>query len=95
MQKKSRGGNWWATDATILAKGAELGLAPWSGEYMGQFKARIEATPDPAMTPPTVVSPIRPVPPMSAQPEQRTRKPQGIGALNDLARRFPPPVRAA
>lgn len=96
-QAKPNGGNWWATDATILAKGAELGLSPRSGEYMGQFKARIEAALDPALAPQATISPIRPVigslaPP---QPEQRTRKPEGIGSLKDLVRREPPPARAA
>lgn len=97
VQKKPAGGSWWATDATILAKGAELGLAPRSGEYMGQFKARIEATLDPAMAPPAIVSPIRPsiATPAQAQPEQRARKPEGIGALKDLVRRDPPSARSA
>ena len=97
MQKRPASGNWWATDATILAKGAELGLSPRSGEYMGQFKARIEAVLDPALAPPAAVSPIRPViaPPVHAQPEQRMRKPEGIGALKDLVRRDLPPARAA
>lgn len=96
-QKKPAGGNWWATDATILAKGAELGLSPRSGEYMGQFKARIEAALDPALAPPARVSPIRPAPtpPAPAEPEQRTRKPEGIGSLRDLVRRDPPPAKAA
>ncbi|WP_314435898.1 hypothetical protein [Massilia timonae] len=96
-QKKPTGGNWWATDATILAKGAELGLSPRSGEYMGQFKARIEMALDPSLSPPAAVSPIRPAapPPTLSQPEQRARKPEGIGALRDLVRRDPPPARAA
>jgi len=95
--KLAAGGAWWASDASILAKGAELGLAPRSGEYMGQFKARIEVAMDPALAPPAAVSPIRPVatPPVPAQPEQRARKPDGIGSLKDLVRREPPPARAA
>ena len=97
VQKKPAGGNWWASDATILAKGAELGLSPRSGEYMGQFKARIELALDPGLVPPAAAAPIRPVatPPAQAQPEQRARKPEGIGALKDLVRRDPPPARAA
>ena len=99
VQKKpfSAGSAWWASDATILAKGAELGLSPRSGEYMGQFKARIEAALDPALAPPAAVSPIRPMvaPPALAQPEQRAPKPEGIGSLKDLVRREPPPARAA
>lgn len=99
VQKKPAGAGsaWWASDATILAKGAELGLSPRSGEYMGQFKARIEAAMDPASAPPAAVSPIRPVIalPAPAEPEQRARKPEGIGLLKDLVRRDPPPARAA
>lgn len=97
MQKKTAGAVWWATDATILAKGAELGLSPRSGEYMGQFKARIELALDPGLAPPTAAASIRPVatPPAQTQPEQRARKPEGIGALKDLVRRDPPPARAA
>lgn len=96
-QPKPSGGAWWVSDASILAKGAELGLAPRSGEYMGQFKARIEVALDPALAPPAAVSPIRPLaaPPAPAQPEQRARKPDGIGSLKDLVRREPPPARAA
>jgi len=97
VQKKPAGGAWWATDAAILAKGKELGLSPREGEYMGQFKARIEAAMDPGLAPPATVSPIRPVitPPAPPQLEQRTRKPDGIGSLKDLVRRDPPPARAA
>jgi len=97
VQKKPAGGNWWASDATILVKGAELGLSPRSGEYMGQFKARIELALDPGLAPPVAAAPIRPIDtlPMQAQPEQRARKPEGIGALKDLVRRDPPPARAA
>jgi len=95
-QKKPAGGNWWATDTTILAKGAELGLSPRSGEYMGQFKARIELALDPALAPPVSTSPIRAAisPPTTDQAEQRTRKPEGIGSLKDLVRRSPPAARA-
>jgi len=96
QKKPAAGAAWWASDATILAKGAELGLSPRSGEYMGQFKARIEAALDPASTPPATVSPIRPIAtPLLVEPEQRTRKPEGIGSLKDLVRREPPPARAA
>lgn len=40
--KKSEGA-WWATDATIEAKGAEYGLRANPGESMQQFKGRIQA----------------------------------------------------
>jgi hypothetical protein len=97
VQKKPAGGAWWATDVTILAKGKELGLSPREGEYMGQFKARIEVALDPALAPPAAAVPIRPrlAPPAPPQPEQRAPKPEGIGSLKDLVRREPPPARAA
>lgn len=97
-QPKPTGGNWWATDATILAKGAELGLSPRSGEYMGQFKARIELALDPALkqaTAPPKFTAIMPAVTAPAQPERRAPKPEGIGSLRDLVRRDLPPARAA
>jgi len=97
-QPKPAGGNWWATDATILAKGAELGLLPRSGEYMGQFKARIELVLDPtlkqATSPPTFTA-IMPTVAAVPQPERCVPKPEGIGSLKDLMRRDLPPARAA
>ena len=98
VQKKPGGGNWWATDATILAKGAELGLSPRSGEYMGQFKARIELALDPALkqaAAPPVFTTIMPTVAAPHQPERRTPKPEGIGTLKDLVRRDLPSARAA
>jgi hypothetical protein len=99
--KSAGGGVWWSTDEKILAKGRELGIAPRSGEYMGQFKARIEAMLDPDNEPKVFAAP--PVPPRPTlvpspivdQREQRGRKPEGIGALKDLVRRGSPPARAA
>jgi hypothetical protein len=97
-QPKPAGGNWWATDATILAKGAELGLSPRSGEYMGQFKARIELALYPTLkqaTAPPTFTPIMPTVAAPHQPERRAPKPEGIGSLKDLVRRDLPPARAA
>ncbi|MBD8725750.1 hypothetical protein IFT43_20510 [Oxalobacteraceae sp. CFBP 13708] len=97
-QPKPAGGNWWATDATILAKGAELGLSPRSGEYMGQFKARIELALDQALkqaTAPPAFTAIMPTVAALPQPERRAPKPEGIGSLKDLVRRDLPPARAA
>jgi hypothetical protein len=99
-QPKKSSGNWWATDETILAKGRELGIAPRSGEYMGQFKARIEALLDPANEPKvTTASPASPpvarptlAPPPAALP---ARKPEGMGSLKDLVRKVVLPARAA
>jgi len=103
-EPKKQGGNWWATDETILAKGRELGIAPRSGEYMGQFKARIEAILDPsnepkvAAAPPVAAPAIRPTlapPPVTgAQGEPRARKPEGMGSLKDLVRKVVLPVSA-
>jgi hypothetical protein len=97
-QPKPAGGNWWASDATILAKGAELDLSPRSGEYMGQFKTRIELVLDPmfkqAIAPPTFTA-IMPTVAVPPQPERRAPKPEGIGSLKDLVRRDLPPARAA
>jgi len=101
-QPKKPAGNWWATDETILAKGRELGIAPRSGEYMGQFKARIEAMLDPANEPKVCAAPptpprptIVPAPEPTAQAEQRKHKPEGMGALRDLVRKVVLPARAA
>jgi hypothetical protein len=103
-EPKRQGGNWWATDETILAKGRELGIAPRSGEYMGQFKARIEAMLDPGNEPKVSAAPAVLPPPASApsepramvdQPDHRAQKPEGIGALKDLVRKVVLPARAA
>jgi len=103
-EPKKSAGNWWATDETILAKGRELGIAPRSGEYMGQFKARIEAMLDPGNEPKVTAAPPAARPPALAaarapvmvdQPDQRAQKPEGIGALRDLVRKVVLPSRAA
>jgi hypothetical protein len=99
--KPAGSGVWWSTDEKILGKGRELGIAPRSGEYMGQFKARIEAMLDPdnepkvSAAPPALPRPTLVPPPLADHGEQRGRKPEGIGALKDLVRRGPPPARAA
>lgn len=89
--KKAAGGAWWSSDATILAKGAELGLSARAGEYMWQFKARIEAALDPAPGALPVAKPMHPplAPARADRIEQRKRKPDGIGALRDLVRGDP------
>ncbi|WP_323142742.1 hypothetical protein [Massilia phyllosphaerae] len=102
-QPKKSAGNWWATDETTLAKGRELGIAPRSGEYMGQFKARIEAMLDPGNEPKVSAAPpaaplpaaAPPVPVLVDQPDRRAQKPEGIGALKDLVRKVVLPARAA
>ena len=104
LEPKKPAGNWWATDETILAKGRELGIAPRSGEYMGQFKARIEAMLDPTNEPKVSAAPaVAPSPPAAPaaprvivdQPDHRAQKPEGIGALKDLVRKVVLPARAA
>lgn len=101
-QPKKLAGNWWATDETILAKGRELGISPRSGEYMGQFKARIEAILDPANEPKVSAAPpaeLRsvavPSPTSTAAPAQCAAKPEGMGALRDLVRKVVMPARVA
>lgn len=101
-EPKKPTGAWWVSDEAILAKGRELGIAPRSGEYMSQFKARIEAILDPDNEPKPSAAP-----PLSARPgvvsattsaansEARTKKPEGMGALKDLVRKVPLPARAA
>jgi hypothetical protein len=42
--RAGKGGNgaWWASDASIIAKGASVGLTARAGETMANFKGRIE-----------------------------------------------------
>lgn len=94
-KKPAAGPAWWSTDATILAKGVELGLHPYAGEAMPSFKGRIQAALENGGVPP---APVRMAPPIVSQHpappiEQRGRKPEGLN-LRDLVRRDPPP-RAA
>ncbi len=35
-------GNWWASEATIMAKGAEMGLTARPGESLSEFRGRIQ-----------------------------------------------------
>lgn len=94
--KPAAGPAWWSSDATILAKGAELRLRPYAGESMPTFKARIQAALDNGGVPPApamkIAPPIAPQQPVPST-EQRGRKPEGLN-LRDLVRRDPP-ARAA
>lgn len=96
VQKKAAGGAWWATDATIQAKGAELGLRPHPGEQMGNFKGRIQAAIDNGGAPPVPPAAILPAAPRPPQPpapaEIRTGRPEGLN-LKDLVRRDAPQPR--
>lgn len=72
---KSSGGAWWASDATILAKGLELNLKPLAGERMLDFKARIQAAIDNDGKPPapaptaSIITPQKPIEPKGVKPE--------------------------
>lgn len=44
--RASPGGAWWATDQSIIAKGAEMGMQPRAGEPMQAFKGRVQAAID-------------------------------------------------
>lgn len=64
---------WWATDASIIAKGAEFKLVPLPGESMQTFKGRIQATIDNDGKPPVqemsrISSPV-PIEPRGVKPE--------------------------
>jgi len=102
LEPKKPAGNWWATDETILAKGRELGIAPRSGEYMGQFKARIEAMLDPgnepkvAAAPPAAPHPAATTPPAPPVPAgQSAGRPKDLAPLKDMVRKVAMPLRAA
>lgn len=73
---KPAGGAWWASDAAILAKGAELGLSPRAGESMPTFKGRIELAIGGQAPPP---SPSRAIAP--AVIETRGKKPEGLDLM--------------
>lgn len=69
---KSNGVAWWASEATITAKGAEFGLTPLPGEFMPAFKGRIQATIDNGGKPPVqamsrISSPV-PIEPKGVKP---------------------------
>jgi hypothetical protein len=84
---KSTGGAWWATDPSILAKGAELGLSPRPGESMQAFKGRIQERIDsPGKSPPAPSHTIEP----DVIEQARSRKPDGLD-LKALVRQVPPP----
>lgn len=70
------GGAWWASDASIITKGAEFGLKPNPGERMPDFKSRIQATIDNDGKPPAAQSTSRIVAP--PPPEPKGKKPAGL-----------------
>lgn len=79
---------WWASDAAILAKGAELSLAPLAGESMQTFKGRIQAAIDNGGKPPP--PPRSSAPAAMPPPEPRSAKPEGLN-LAALVKRAPEP----
>lgn len=78
---------WWSTEELILAKGAELSLAPYAGELMPAFKGRIQAYIDNDGKPAaprqlSVVTAIRPEPaPVEVSPENRAAALEAARAL--------------
>jgi hypothetical protein len=93
--KPAAAGAWWVTDATILAKGTELGLRPHAGESMPSFKGRIQAAIDNGGTPPAPSASIRPAGPAANAPEPRGVKPPGLDLKALLRGAPPPPAQAA
>jgi len=77
-------GAWWATDQSVIAKGAEMGMAPRAGEGMPAFKGRVQAAIDNGGS--------EPQPPRSAvgivAPDDgpRRMKPEGIAPLASLVK---------
>ncbi|WP_167595184.1 helix-turn-helix domain-containing protein [Collimonas pratensis] len=85
-------GAWWATDDSVMAKGAELGLKPLAGESMPAFKGRVQATIDNGgqvpPPPPSRITAVR-----KKADDERGTKPNGLnlkalikqkGRLDDL-----------
>lgn len=87
-EDKGRGGNspWWASDVSILAKGAGLHLFPLAGERMDTFKGRIQSAIDNGGAVPVQnVSRVIDSPPNTV----RGKRPD-VPALASLVRRVPP-----
>ena len=108
-EPKKQGGAWWASEASIRAKGEELGLKPYAHESWPDFKGRIQVAidnggfappaPTPAATPaPAAPSPAAtvPTPAPSPEPARRAGKPEGLlKMMQELGRVAPPSTRAA
>ena len=62
-------GAWWVSDATVIAKGAELGLKPLAGESIITFKGRIQQVLDNAGKPVTT----QPAPAVTVRTEGPTK----------------------
>jgi hypothetical protein len=74
---------WWATDASVTAKGDELGMKSLPGESMQAFKGRIQAAIDNGGKPPEQ----RAGPVIAIRDEgPKAVKPEGIGSLKSLIR---------
>lgn len=82
-------GAWWLSDATVIAKGAELGLKPLAGESIVTFKGRIQQALDnagkPVTTQPAPVVTVRTEGPTKVEvsPENRAA---ALGAARALKR---------
>lgn len=76
----NQSGAWWASEATILAKGEEMGMRPNPGEAMTQFKGRIDAA-IASIGKPKVVQATR-ILPAPEKHDTRTFKPASVDLLS-------------
>lgn len=91
--KKAAVAAWWTSDASILAKGAELGLRPHAGEPMPNFKGRIQAAIDNGGTAPPPARTEHIVPRLLQEDSTgRRAKPEGMGSLRDMVKRVALPL---
>lgn len=81
-------GAWWASDSSILAKGAELGINSQPGESTPAFKARIQAAIDNGGKPPPVK---RNLTNTIIPSESRSHKPINIPELKSFLKNRDPP----
>lgn len=88
---KQGGGMWWASDTSILAKGAELNLRPYPGEAMPAFKGRVQAAIDNggvAPAPKPSVLPPLPVPTAPASSDGKRVKPEGLDLKSLISKNY-------
>jgi hypothetical protein len=78
QQKSTSCGTWWQTEAGTVAKGAELGVAPYPNESWVNFKARIQAAIENGGVPPAPPVRVRVPDQVASTPEPRGRKPEGL-----------------
>ncbi|QRX82233.1 hypothetical protein [Glaciimonas sp. PAMC28666] len=85
-------GAWYATESSVAAKGAELGMQPHAGESLYTFKGRIQAALDNGGKPPVSVSGQRLMPAIRSKPESENigPSPQNRAAVLEAARALRP-----